>query len=123
MEIQNLKCIQTKIQKGEFRYEDFSRKSSTGRTTLHYSVEAKNFDLVKMIVANNASSRITDDYGNTASIRAVPNQRQMVEILTPIHSDLEINKADRNGETVLDIANARIHRISRISCRKRRSHR
>jgi len=107
-EIQNLKCIQTKIQKGEYRYEDYSRKSSTGKTTLHYAVEAKNLELVKMIVANNPSLvGISDQYGNTALHRAVAlNQRQIVEYLLQSNSDLEINKADRNGETILDIANA-----------------
>ena len=61
-----------------------------------------------MIVANNASIvSISDDYGNTALHRAVAlNQRQIVEYLLQSNSDSEINRADRNGETVLDIANA-----------------
>ncbi len=107
-EIQNLKCVQAKIQKGVYRYEDLNRQSSNGRTTLHYAIEAKNLELVKMILTINANlSGIVDKQGNTSLHRAVAlNQRQIVEYLLQSNSDLEINKPDRNGETVLDIANA-----------------
>ncbi len=107
-EIQNLKCVQTKIQKGEYRYEDLNRKSSNGRTTLHYAVEAKNLELVKLILANNTNlSSQVDNHGSTPLHRAVAlNQRQIVEYLLQSNSDSGINQLDRNGETVLDIANA-----------------
>lgn len=107
-EIQNLKCIQTKLLKGEYRYEDLSRQSSNGKTSLHYAIEAKNLELVKLILTNNSSlSGIADNHGNTPLHRAVLlNQKQIVEYLLQYNSDSTINKVDRNSETALDIANA-----------------
>ncbi|MBP7283400.1 MAG: ankyrin repeat domain-containing protein [Leptospiraceae bacterium] len=103
-EIQNLKCIQVRLQKGE--YVDLNRKNSLGRTTLHYAVEEKNVELVKQIVSSYPDTvHAVDNHGNSALYRAVVlNQKQLAEILLQYNSD--INSKDRNGETVLDIANS-----------------
>lgn len=101
-EIQNLKCIQGKLQIGET--VDLNRKNSIGRTTLHYAVEANDLELIKLIITNNKSIvGIEDKQGNTSLHRAVAlNRRQIVEYILPFDND--INKVDRNGETILDLA-------------------
>ena len=101
-EIQNLKCVQSKLQKGE--YVDLNRKNFTGKTTLHYAVEEKNLDLVKQIVTSYPDTvNIVDNHGNSALYRAVVlNQKSITEFL--LGYSLDLNLKDRNGETLLDIA-------------------
>lgn len=101
-EIQNLKCIQTKLQKGEF--VDLQRKNSLGKTSLHYALEEKNLDLVRLFVSHDSSIvSIMDKHGNAPIHRAVLlNQKPVVDFLFSYETD--INRIDRNGETILDLA-------------------
>ena len=103
-EIQNLKCIHTKLQKGE--YVDLYRKNYLGKTSLQYALDENNLDLVKLIVTSDPSVvSITDKQGNAPIHRAVIlNQKQILEFL--LSHDTDINRVDRNGETVLDLATA-----------------
>jgi len=101
-EIQNLKCIHTKLQKGE--YIDLYRKNYLGKTSLQYALDENNLDLVKLIVTTDPSVvSITDKQGNAPIHRAVIlNHKQILEFLLSYETDL--NRLDRNGETILDLA-------------------
>jgi hypothetical protein len=109
-EIQNLKCLKAKIKRDEM--VDLERTSATGRTSLHYAVEAKDIDLVSKMVMNSPSYVINtlDGNGNSALHLAVfLNQKEILEIL--LQYDPDIDQVDRNGETALDIAMANENKV------------
>lgn len=105
--VENLKCIKTKIERNEISPDFLARQNGFGKTSLHIAVEAKDLDLVKMLLYNNSSlSSIADNSGNLPIHRAVQlNQLPILETILNTHQD-DINKLDRNEESILDIANA-----------------
>ncbi|HMW04749.1 MAG TPA: ankyrin repeat domain-containing protein [Leptospiraceae bacterium] len=103
--VEDLKCIEKRIKKNEFNYEDLNRQDGNGRTSLHYAVEAKNLELIKVILSNYSNlATISDFNGNLPIHRAAQvNSREILDVLLS-YSQSELNRVDRNGETVLDIA-------------------
>jgi len=103
--IDNLKCLQAKIRKGE--PIDLQKTNFLGRTSLHYAVEKGDLDLVKNLVVDQPSENVnaSDLYGNSPlHLAVIHNQKEILEYL--LHFTPDINQMDRHGETALDLAMA-----------------